>query len=210
VRCRGEWHEVRLCDNGLQTASHTEEERRRERALRAFGGPVTGCFAVEHAWGNGTDRLPRGLREQRRELFLRVQHGDTAGVTAMLDAGFDPRVRDGRRRTLLHHLNKLDHEPLLPRLLDAGLGLEDTDQDERTPLHMAVGDRGSPALVDALLAAGARTDVVDRNEQSLIDLIKHYRRTDLAPLLERLRHEHPELDHGWWDWMDDRPPEEPS
>ncbi|SEG80061.1 hypothetical protein SAMN04489712_1137 [Thermomonospora echinospora] len=203
VRCRGEWHEVRLRGDGLRAASHSEDEQRRERALRAFGGPVTGCFAVERAWSEGTGRLPRGLREQRRELFLRVQHGDTAGVLALLDAGFDSRARDGRGRTLLHHLNKLDHEPLLSRLLAAGLGLEDVDQGDRTPLHVAVGDLGSPALVDALLAAGARVDVLDQEEQSLIDLIKRYRRTDLPALLERLMREHPELDHGWWDWMDD-------
>jgi hypothetical protein len=195
VRCRGEWHEVQVRDGGLGTP-HGPEEQRREQALRAFGGPTAGCFAVRETWATGRGRLPRGLREQRRELFLRAQHGDVAGVTALLDAGFDPRVRGPRRRTLLHALNLLGPE-LLPRLLAAGLDLEARDSLDRTPLHVAVGERGSRELVEALLAAGARVDVVDAEGWSLRDLIKRERRADLPGLLERVERECPDLGIGW-------------
>ncbi|MFI9630666.1 ankyrin repeat domain-containing protein [Streptomyces sp. NPDC052042] len=204
VRCRGAWHEVVFRDGKLSTP-HTAQEQQRENALRAFGGAVTGCFAVEHSCTSGTGRLPKALRAQRRELFLRAQHGDTAGVLELLDAGVDPRVRDAARRSLLHVLHFLDHEALLPRLLAAGLDLEALDHRERTPLCVAVADRGSAELVRALIEAGARIDVVDQMELSLGQLVRMYRRTDLQFLRERVEREHPGTGAEWWDeWQDER------
>ncbi|MDN3354147.1 ankyrin repeat domain-containing protein [Actinomadura sp. DC4] len=178
VRCRGEWHEVCFQDGALGMP-HSEDEQRREQAMRAFGGAVAGCFAVAQAMTSGEGRLPKALKEQRRELYARVQHGDTPGVLALLDAGVDPRFRDGRRRTLLHALIHLDHEILLPRLLEAGVDLEAVDHNQRTALHVAVGDNGSASLVRALLAAGAHPDVIDDEGRSLHDLIRIWKRTDL-------------------------------
>ncbi|MEV6682098.1 ankyrin repeat domain-containing protein [Streptomyces erythrochromogenes] len=198
VRCRGGWHEVRS-QGGVLDLPHTPEEQQRERAMRAFGGAVSGCFAVQQSWTTGEGRLPRGLRAQRHELFLRVQHGDTPGVMALLDAGVDPRVRDARRRGLLHGLHLLDHEVLLPRLLAAGLDLEARDKAERTPLLSAVHWGGSADLVRALLAAGARIDVIDEMELSLSQEIHRYRRTDLAFLRERVDAEFPGIGADWFD-----------
>ncbi|MFE3900475.1 ankyrin repeat domain-containing protein [Streptomyces sp. NPDC059153] len=204
VRCRGEWHEVVFRDGRLDSP-HTPQERQRENALRAFGGAVTGCFAVEHAYTSGTGRLPKALRAQRRELFLRVQHGDTPGVLELLDAGVDLRVRDGGRRSLLHVLHLLDHELLLPRLLAAGLDLEAQDHLDRTPLCAAVDGGGSPDLVKALIEAGARIDVLDQMELSLAQLISKYRRTDLDFLRERVEKEHPGIGSEWWEeWEEER------
>ncbi|NEC04149.1 ankyrin repeat domain-containing protein, partial [Streptomyces sp. SID7909] len=151
----------------------------------------------------GTGRLPRALAAQRRDLFLRAQHGDTAGVVALLDAGVDPRVRDGGRRTLLHVLPLLDHTVLLPRLLAAGLDLEARDHRERTPLSAAVSGRGTAALVRDLLDAGARIDVTDQTELSLEQMIRKYRRTDLRFLAERVLKEHPDAGSEWWDEWDE-------
>ncbi|MFE6979087.1 ankyrin repeat domain-containing protein [Streptomyces sp. NPDC057682] len=201
VRCRGVWHTVRFRD-GVLDSPHTPQERQREHALRAFGGAVTGCFAAEHASTSGTGRLPRALAAQRRDLFLHAEHGNTEAVTALLDAGFDPRIRDGGRRTLLHLLPQLDHTALLPRLLDAGLDLEARDHRERTPLSTAVSGRGSAALVRALLDAGARPDVVDQTELSLDQVIRKYRRTDLRFLAERVAEEFPDLGAEWWEEWD--------
>ncbi|MWA01040.1 ankyrin repeat domain-containing protein [Actinomadura sp. LD22] len=154
VRCQGEWHLVRSGDGGLRIP-HADEERRREQALGAFGGTVNGCFVAHRTWRTGTGWLPRALRAHRREVFLRAAHGDTEGVLRLLDAGLDPRVRDGRRWTLLHALYAMDHEVLLPRLLDAGLDLDATDCEGLTPVLVAVLNHGSPAFVRALLDAGA-------------------------------------------------------
>lgn len=208
VRCRGEWHEVGFRPGGLLRMPHSDEEQQRERALRAFGGAVAGCFAVEQTWASGSGRLPKALRAQRQDLFLRAQHGDIHGVLQLLDAGVDPRVRDASGRSLLHVLHLLDHEPLLPRLLAAGLDLEARDQRDRTPLFVAVNDGGSRALVEALLAAGARIDVEDQMELSLAQVARRYKRSDLAFLRKRVREEHPGLGADWWDEYMDRNEEE--
>ncbi|WP_206436602.1 ankyrin repeat domain-containing protein [Streptomyces sp. W1SF4] len=198
VRCVGEWHEVRS-RGGVLELPHSAEEQQRERALRAFGGEVAGCFAVREAWACGKGRLPRALRAERRELFERVQHGDTAGVLALLDAGLDPRVRNGRGQGLLHLLPFVRHEELLPRLLEAGLGLEEQDDFERTPLQSAVQNGGTASLVRALLAAGARTDVVDDMELSLGQVVSRYKRTDLTFLKELVEERHPGINFEEYD-----------
>ncbi|MBD0418160.1 ankyrin repeat domain-containing protein [Streptomyces sp. TRM S81-3] len=203
VRCRGEWHEVGFRAGGLLHMPHSDEEQQRERALRAFGGAVAGCFAVQQTWASGSGRLPKALRAQMRDLFLRAQHGDTDGVLELLDAGVDPRVRDGAGRTLLHVLHLLDHEPLLPRLLEERLDLEARDRRDRTPLFTAVNDGGSRALVEAFLAAGARIDVVDEYDLSLAQLIRRYKRRDLSFLRDRVRERHPGIGADWWDEMMD-------
>ncbi|MCX5308067.1 MULTISPECIES: ankyrin repeat domain-containing protein [Streptomyces] len=204
VRCRGGWHEVRS-RGGVLDVPHTPEEQQRERAMRAFGGAVSGCFAVQQTWTSGKGRLPRGLQTQRHEFFLRVQHGDDQGVVALLDAGVDPRIRDARGRGLLHALHLLDHEALLPRLLAAGLDLEARDKNERTPLLSAVHWGGSADLVRALLAAGARIDAIDETELSLSQEIRRYRRTDLTFLRDRVDEEFPGIGADWFDeYMDYR------
>ncbi|AJE43353.1 ankyrin repeat domain-containing protein [Streptomyces nodosus] len=205
VRCRDAvWHQL-IVREGRLDMPHTEEEQRREQAMRAFGGAVTGCFAVQQAWRSGEGRLPKALRLQRQELFQCVEHGDTPSVLALLDAGMDPQVRDARGRTLLHVLHLLDHQALLPRLLKAGLGLEAKDRQGRTPLYSVVQDGGSRALVEALLTAGARIDVVaptdaySKMDLSLAQTIRRYKRTDLDFLAQRVRAEHPGVGDEWWD-----------
>ncbi|MCO6010413.1 ankyrin repeat domain-containing protein [Actinoallomurus purpureus] len=165
VRCRGEWHVVAFRDGALRVP-HDEDEQRRERALGALGGAVTGCFTVLPVVRSGTGRLPKALRAQRREVFARADHGDAPGVLRFLDAGMDPHIRSGGRRTLLHTLHLLDHEELLPRLLAAGLDVDARDHYGSTPLLTAVGHGGSARLVRALLAAGARIEAVNQDEST--------------------------------------------
>ncbi|MFF5262248.1 ankyrin repeat domain-containing protein [Actinomadura viridis] len=191
VRCRGEWHEVVFRD-GVLEIPHSAQEQERERALQALGGDVGGCVAVRRAWTTGKGRLPRALRERRREVFDRAHHGDTAGVLRMLELGMDPRVRDDWERTLLHLLHLVDHRRLLPLLLAAGLDLEARDQTGRTPLFVAVAMDGSLDLISALLDAGARIDVVDEEETTLYHLIQRVPRDDLEFLEKRIEEEYPE------------------
>jgi hypothetical protein len=173
VRCRGEWHRIDSAGGRLQPLDHTPEEVQREQALRAFGGKVAGCFAALQAWTDGRGRLPRRLRDQRRDLMQTILHGDTQALLDLLDAGLDPHVRDGRGSTLLHLLRCLDHEALLPRLLAAGLPVDARDHRQRTPLHVAAGWVGSPALVLALLEAGADPRAEDDNGTSVAELIEY-------------------------------------
>lgn len=185
VRCRGEWHEVRW-SGGALTGPHAPEEDRREQALRALGGELSGCFAVREAWRTGPGRLPRELRRRRSELFLRALHGDAPGVLRLLDAGMDPRARDGEGRTLLHFLHAMDHRLVLPRLLAAGLDVDARDRSDRTPLSTAVTEHGSPDTVRALLEAGASRDAEAgglRVRGTFAWLVRRSGREDLEPLL---------------------------
>jgi hypothetical protein len=200
IRCRGEWHEARSGGGQLQVP-HSAEEERRERSMGALGGPVAGCFAVRQAWTSGTGRLPRALRAQREEFFQLVQHGDTPGVLRLLDTGLDPRVRDGRQRTLLHLVSLVDYEAVLPRLLAAGLDLEALDHHKCTPLLSAV-IMGPVGLVRALLGAGARTDVADHVGLGLNSVIVHKGRKDLRFLKNAVERDYPGLkrqytEPGW-------------
>jgi ankyrin repeat protein len=124
------------------------------------------------------------LREQRGELFRRVEYGDTEGVLRLLDLGYDPHMRDGDHRTLLHRLDRVRHEELVPRLLDAGVDIEALDGQGRTPLVAVVG--GAPAgAVQALVEAGARTDAA-YGSRTLTELIELRGRDDLDFLKEHL------------------------
>ncbi|WP_433515058.1 ankyrin repeat domain-containing protein [Nonomuraea sp. CA-143628] len=214
IRCRGEWHEVSFRDGALHIP-HSAEEQQREDAMRVFGGAIAGCFAARHTWTSGTGRLPKALLDQRRDLFARAQHGDLPGVLRLLDAGVDPRVRDGRQRTLLHMLHLLDpgvdprvhgrggaepahfdHDGLLGRLLAAGVDIDARDENQRTPLFSAICGDGSVALINALLAAGARIDLtgeIHGEPVSLYGLLTLLYRDDLDFITDRIEREYPEL-----------------
>ena len=197
VRCQGEWHQVRF-EDGVLAIPHSAEEQEREEAMEALGGAVGGCFAVRRAWRTGEGRLPRALRELRREIFDRAHHGDTAGLERLLDLGVDPHVRDTDGCTLLHVLHLVDHERLLPRLLKAGLDLEATQEgtqgDKRTPLHRAIQMDGPEELIRALVDAGARIDLLDEDDETTIPaLIDRARRGDLEWLEDRIVEEYPDL-----------------
>jgi hypothetical protein len=180
VRCRGVWHRVQVTGGHISLPEHDAEEEERERTLRALGGASTGCFAAKQAWRTGKVRLPRALRHQRQDVVERIFHGDTAFVVAMLDAGhLDPWMRDGRGWTLLHMLLYLDPEPLLPRLLAAGLPIDVREDHGRTPLHVAVGNDGSVALARALFEAGADPTAADEYEGSIQEMLEYKENPDL-------------------------------
>ncbi|SBT40187.1 ankyrin repeat domain-containing protein [Micromonospora auratinigra] len=170
VRCRGEWHVLRHGDGRLDPVAHPPEEVRREQLLAGLGGQVTGCLAAVAAWRGAAGPLPRALRQLRREVLLRVQHGGSAALTDLLDAGLDPRLGDGRGGTLLHHLRALDDTALVARLVDAGVPVAAGDRRGRTALHVAVGDGARPDQVRALLAAGADPTLTDHEGYGAAEL----------------------------------------
>jgi hypothetical protein len=180
VRCRGVWHVIRVDGGRVLAEAHDRDEEERERTMRALGGTSTGCFAAQHSWRTGTERLPKALRRQRADLFERIFHGDTALVAQMLDTGrLDPWMRDGRGWTLLHMLLYLDPGPLLPRLLAAGLPIDVRESTGRTPLHVAVGNDGSAALARALFEAGADPTAADEWDGGIQELLDYKDNTDL-------------------------------
>jgi hypothetical protein len=155
VRCGAVWHRVGLRGGHLELLDHSADERRREHAMRAFGGPVSGCFQVEIAWHDRDLPLPKRLRAQRRDLWRRMEHGGSRVVHALLDAGLDPHLRDSQGRTLLHRIHQFEHETLLPRLLDAGLDVNALTRRGHTPMVEALVHSAPIGLVRALNEAGA-------------------------------------------------------
>ncbi|MFG2037857.1 ankyrin repeat domain-containing protein [Dactylosporangium sp. NPDC048998] len=156
ARCRDGWHRLSIAGGTLRLHDHDEVEQLREATLHSLGGAVSGCYAVREAWHTGVGRLPRALRDHRREVVHRLQHGDTEFLlTGLADGTIDPRMRTGNGWSLLHMVMWLDHERALGPLLAAGLEVDVRDRIERTPLYAAVMNGGDPELVRRLLAAGA-------------------------------------------------------
>lgn len=180
VRCRGEWHRVGVHGGRIAALDHDAAEERREAVVRALGGTSSGCHAVVSAWTEGNGRLPKLLRHQRQETFERMYHGDTRFVLAMLDSGrLDPRMRGWEGLTLLHMLVYLDHEPLLSRVLAAGVPVDARDRHGRTPLYVAVVHGGSAGLVRDLRRAGADLGAADHRGLTVRDRIRMAKRSDL-------------------------------
>ncbi|TYC01253.1 ankyrin repeat domain-containing protein [Micromonospora sp. WP24] len=190
VRCRGEWHTLRHADGRLDPTSHPPEEVRREQLLGGLGGQVAGCLSAVAAWRGSTDHLPRPLKQLRRDVLLRIQHGGTAALAALLDAGLDPRMGDGRGGTLLHHVRSLDDAALVGRLADAGVPVDAQDRRNRTALHVATSDGGTPEMVRALLEAGADPTVQDENGYDPVEMagfkVEMYEEDDEEPPGPRL------------------------
>lgn len=157
LHCNEAVHEVLLRDGTIHLP-HPPVEIQRERMIKAFGGQVQGCVAAHDGWRDAAVRMPGPMRGLRRELMAVVAHGDGPALIAALDGGLDPHVRDERGRTLLHLLPWLPDADLvaglLPRLLAAAADVGARDLHGETPLHAAV-EHGTPALVRALLDAGA-------------------------------------------------------
>ncbi|MET7397115.1 hypothetical protein ABZS66_26885 [Dactylosporangium sp. NPDC005572] len=179
VRCLGEWHLVTMSAVGF-TTPHTPAELRREQAMHALGGPpLTGCFAAVTGWSDPRVRLPKHLRVRRRTVVLRAAHGDAPAIGALVDAGLDPTLCDGRGRTLLHLLSWSPRpEPLLRRLVALGLDVEARDHEGYTPLLFAIAAGGSAAFVSELVALGARRGVSLPDGTDAAELAERYGRSN--------------------------------
>jgi hypothetical protein len=170
VRCGTAWHLIEAVGASVRTPHHDEAELHRQEALRAPGELPGGCAAAISGFRTGGRRVPKEVRKLRQRIFARAFHGDTDAVLADLSAGFDPRLRDGQGRSLMHLVAHLDHERVLPVLLAAGVPLDDQDHDGRTPLHVAALSATEDVMA-ALIAAGARENVPDSGGRTAAALL---------------------------------------
>jgi ankyrin repeat protein len=71
-------------------------------------------------------------------------------------------------------------------LIAKGADVNHVDGNGMTPLLYAASiDFGSPAMVDMLLKAGARTDMKTKQGKTALELARQYKHTHLTPSLER-------------------------
>jgi hypothetical protein len=105
VECRGALHRIGLVDGVLAALDHGPDEVRREELLAALTGTPLPCLqAIETA-----HRRPECLEDVR----ARLDHGDTAGALAVVEALLGPRahLRPGALRDELEAaaLRRIDH-----------------------------------------------------------------------------------------------------
>ena len=97
VACRGAWHRIGLVNGALTTLDHDPAELRREELLAALTGTPLPCLrAIDEA-----HRRPECLPDIR----ARLEHGDTAGALATVEAllGPDALLRSGELREELEN-----------------------------------------------------------------------------------------------------------
>ena len=88
-------------------------------------------------------------------LHEAARAGDTAAVTALLDAGADPNARISPRHggdTAMHLAAENGHTAAVAALLDAGADPNATNQDGSTPLRIPVKvitDSGGKVISDS-------------------------------------------------------------
>jgi len=114
-----------------------------------------------------------------------VRHGylDVADTLVKLGAPVD---RTDARITPLVKAVLGDQVEMAKFLLSKGADVNHVDGNGMTPLLYAASiDFGSPAMIDMLLKAGARTDMKTKEGKTALELARQYKHTHLLPSLER-------------------------
>jgi len=114
-----------------------------------------------------------------------VRHGylDVAETLVKLGAPVD---RTDARITPLVKAVLGDQVEMAKFLISKGADVNHVDGNGMTPLLYAASiDFGSPAMIDMLLKAGARTDMKTKEGKTALDLARQYHHTHLIPSLER-------------------------
>jgi hypothetical protein len=168
---------IRVLDLGLDPAGVRD---RWDRDPLHYAGYLNSVPLLHRLLLAGLD-VNRRDRNGRAPLMWTLADGArSAIVEALLDAGADPTVRDRAGDGALHLLRSRDAATFLPRLLAAGLGLEERDKYGRTPLMTQLHANAPAEAIRALWQAGA--DPFNReeySEQTVADLVEQYGRTDL-------------------------------
>ena len=130
---------------------------------------------------NASYKLAAWYDEDRTPLLIATMEQEKPGVLALLLAsGADTHVRIKDGRTLLHVAASNGRPAAIEKLAEAGLDVDARDDDGETPLHEAAKWSGwtrkprphggyegyrreSTAVIEALLAAGARVQARDND-----------------------------------------------
>lgn len=156
---------VRLLDTGLPPAGIRRRDGRGPLHLLGHLDPAGHDLPalVDRLVAAGIDPNAKDAAE-RTPLQTVLHAGGTAPlVRALLDAGADPTAVDGLGQTTLHLLRSPDAATILPWLLAAGLDPNSCGEYGERPLISMIEDAASPAVIRALIAAGADPALPDES-----------------------------------------------
>lgn len=127
------------------------------------------------------DGYTRGF-SPKTPLLIAAEHGHAEIADALLKKGANPLKTDGQGRTPLHLAAHNGNEDLVKLLLEQpGVDVNAVDDFGRSALHHAcLREKDDAAKV--LLAAGANTDLYDKNGFTPLQLAVHMGNADLLPV----------------------------
>jgi peptide-methionine (S)-S-oxide reductase len=168
-------------------------EHLRKQAKRVARERSVGLAAAQHAvagdygFSNWAE-LMRHVASVRAEsvappspLFAAVRAGDVDAVRALLAAGANPRLDDGRE-TALHAAARRGPLALVETLIEGGALEWQTDRKGRTPLDVARGGRARERA--AIVALLDRSAIADPSFRAAVDAIHAGDAGALANLLD--------------------------
>eukprot|EP01069_Polyplicarium_translucidae_P001548 Polyplicarium_translucidae@DN1709_c0_g1_i1.p1 len=135
--------------------------------------------------GKDTDKTVNATNEDGMSpLHRAAQNGNTEVIKFLIDNNANPRVTSKSGETPLHvaafHRNKDAMAALLKTAAKEDINSQDK-QHGMTPVHVAVY-RGSPAIADMLLTAGADPTIPDKYGQNALEMAKFWEEQEKAGL----------------------------
>lgn len=104
-------------------------------------------------------------RKDNQTFTVFVQEGNELGVRCMLDAGCDANMRDPLGRTLLHVAALHGQYKILEDIIEAGVDINAKDNDEKTPIRLAVEEQETETI-EVLLNFSAETELIMADQWS--------------------------------------------
>lgn len=129
---------------------------------------------------NFNDLLPRG-RSFESPLTMAIYRGQLEIARLLLEGGADVRRKDGFGMSAIHQARSAEAVKLLAA---AGADLDVPDERGRTAAVAAV-ERGDLAVLDILLANGARLNATSGGQDLFVRVIESRHPELIGPLLER-------------------------
>ena len=112
-----------------------------------------------------------------------ASRGNVEGIRILLAKGADIHMATADRNTLLHLAAQAGRVEAVRLLVARGADIERANGYGRTPLVLAVRERGGPAVVEALLDLGAKVDAADTYGDTALGLAAWRGTADVVSLL---------------------------